>query len=285
MLLLGANVHLIGQGQTFRLPRELNEASGLATWSEDTLIWINDSGDGPNIYLTNEEGKLYGAIYLDELRHKDWEDLSLDDKRRLFIGDVGNNCHCRRDLGIYIFDPRTADLDSIEFSFANQRDYPSRGKDRLFDLEAFFYYGDSLYLFTKGDLREKNFRTYLYVLPAKAGSYTVWPRDSLELGNRVVTGAAIRSDGKEAMLLAYRFGQGLGLFFLTKAEVWIFSEFEGDKFLRGKIRKLKLKPRWRPTQFEAIDYGKKDEIYVGSEALPFFKQRMKKIGTGKPGSD
>ena len=41
----------------FQLPMEINEVSGLYRASTDSLWWHNDSGDGPNIFLTNGKGE------------------------------------------------------------------------------------------------------------------------------------------------------------------------------------------------------------------------------------
>ena len=65
-----------------------------------TLIGHNDSGDDPILYEFNMEGDLLRRLYIDEAKHKDWEDITSDGDH-IYIGDFGNNAGSRERLVIY----------------------------------------------------------------------------------------------------------------------------------------------------------------------------------------
>ncbi|RMF01465.1 MAG: hypothetical protein D6772_04775, partial [Bacteroidetes bacterium] len=152
----------------FKLPWELREVSGLYIQHADSLWWHNDSGDAPNIYLTNGHGKLQQTITL-PTRAIDWEDMTADTEGRIYLGDVGDNRRQRDQLTIYRYDPSLTLVDSIRFRYPHGQHY---------DVEAMAWYQDSLHLFTKSRIRRGNLPTYHFVVPAQAGSYTAELRDS-----------------------------------------------------------------------------------------------------------
>jgi hypothetical protein len=256
--------------QQVHLPPQLKEASGLLFMAKDSLLWINDSGNPSELYLTDSIGKL-GSTYKLPLRNRDWEDLADDPMGNIYIGDFGNNCHCRKDLRIYILS-RAGSIDSILFSYPEQI-FPTKGKQRAYNAEAFYWRNDSLHIFTKGDIREKNFFTYHYVLPAKAGNYFPRLKETILLKNRVATAAAVSPSGEKMALLTYRYGLFLGIFPYSKADIFLFNE--GTDFSSQTARRIKIKPRIRPSQYEAIDFVDENKLMVGSEKTPFFKQQFR----------
>jgi hypothetical protein len=262
----------------FRLPKELPEASGLHIAAPDSLWWLNDSGNAPLLYCTDGNGNLRRELKVGEAANRDWEDLAADDTGHLYIGDFGNNDNQRQDLCIYIFQPGTGALDSIQFRYPDQAAFPPEEReDWTFDMEGFFYHQDSLHLFSKDKTREHSFITKHYVLPAKAGSYTAELRRSLQLPKRVVTGAAISADGKTVALLSYRFKLWLGFIPLTPADVFLFRNFPGNDFLAGQMEQLPAARCLWPTQFEAIDFAGPDSLYIASERTPLYRQKAKRL--------
>lgn len=266
-----------GQQRRFRLPAELREASGLYVAGPDSLWWLNDGGHGPFLWLTDGGGQLRSKVPVPGARNLDWEDLTADDRGRLYLGDFGNNLNRREDLRIYRFDPAGGRLDSILFRYPDQHDFPPAAAHANFDLEAFFWYQDSLHLFSKNRLRQGNDYTKHYVLPARPGVYVAGLRDSIYLKNRVVTGAAISPDGQTIALLTYWFKPFLGFIPLSQTSLFILEDFPSDDFLAGTLKKQKVPHFLKPRQFEAVDFLHPHEVLIGSERTILFRQLARKI--------
>ena len=89
--------------KTIVLPKTINETSGLEFYNKN-FITHNDSGDGPSLYVFNENGDLIKAMDLNkdsnfEIENNDWEDITSDDEY-LFVADTGNNFGNRGNLNI-----------------------------------------------------------------------------------------------------------------------------------------------------------------------------------------
>lgn len=262
----------------FTLPAGIPEVSGLYIDTRDTVFWWhNDSGHGPLLYQTDARGQLLDTVRL-PVPSKDWEDITAAPDGRIFIGDFGNNCHCRDDLRIYLYNRHSGQVDSILFRYP---DFPGQQPplpQRNFDMEGFFFFQDSLHLFAKGALRGKNYTTKHYVLPASPGQYLAELRDTLVLPRRVVTAAAISPDGQQVALLAYRFRFILKVFPSSAANVFVLSDYPGTHFLRGEVRKVRFWPYLIPTQYEALDYWDEHTVYIASERTPLRKAHARRLG-------
>lgn len=183
-----------------RIVKDVKESSGLAQAS-DTTFWTHPDG-GPEsvLHLIDIKGNLLQTINL-TLPNRDWEDLAQDDAGNLFIGDFGNNVNTRRDLAVYKLEKAAMQVtDTISFSYADQSEFPPSYTQRHYDLEAFFYHSDSLYLFTKS--RAYKGITKLYSLPASPGNYKVEPKEQLRVKSPI-TAAAISPDQQDYTLLGY----------------------------------------------------------------------------------
>ncbi|HMQ50351.1 MAG TPA: hypothetical protein PKA00_23185 [Saprospiraceae bacterium] len=277
LLLLFINVAL-AQKKKIRLPEELKEVSGLYVAGTDSLWWLNDSGNAPALYLTESRGAIKRFTLLGQpgVKNRDWEDLTHDDEGNIYIGDFGNNANRRQDLCIYKWMPG-GQLDSITFRYPDQTAFPPAHDKANFDMEGFFWYRDSLHLFSKSRLGNNNYTTRHYVLPDQAGDYTAQLKDSLYLKKRVVTGAAISRDGKTVVLLAYRFKKLLGFIPLTPASVFVFQN-AGDTFaLSENYQKIRVPKCLLPTQYEAIDFADEQQVWVATERTILLKQKARKI--------
>lgn len=260
----------------YKLPKELTEVSGLFQAGPDSLWWHNDGGHGAELFLTNSRGELLWKGTVPGTLNRDWEDLTADDRGNIYIGDFGNNLNRRRDLAIYIYNPATGSLDSILYRYPDQRDFPPQPRNQNFDMEAFFWFQDSLHLFSKNHLRQGNYYTKHYSLPARPGAYEAVLRDSLYLKKRVVTAAAISPDGQSVALLAYWFKPFLGFIPITPADIFILTNFSGTDFLDGEVRRRKgVRCLW-PTQFEALDYIDPTSVWIASERTILYRQKMKR---------
>lgn len=261
----------------FRLPDVLQEVSGLAITGTEKFWWLNDNDHPPTLYRTDGRGRLVDSIYLQGALNRDWEDLSTDNKGYFYIGDTGNNCNCRRDLRIYRYLPDSGELDSILFRLPDQGQFPPEQPWRNFDLEAFFWWNDSLHLFSKNTLKGGNFYTKHYVLPDSPGNHVAELRDSLFLKKRVVTAAAISDDGQTVALLAYHFRLFLGFIPSSKANVFFLEDYPAGHFLQGKVRRKGIPPYFIATQWESVDFMNPDAVYVASERTLFIRPKARRI--------
>ena len=209
------------------LPRSLNEASGLEKTSHSDLLWmINDGGNKPVLYGLDTLGTIKKHIKI-KAKNRDWEDLAADDTGNIYIGDFGNNSNDSKNLSILIINNK--DLDTakaitpkkISFTYPEQKKFPPKKKKRHFDCESFFYFNDSLYLFTKSRSSSDKGRTNLYQVPAKPGKYEAKYISSFSTCDDSgcwVTSADI-NDKKDQIVL------------LTEHSAFIFSDFKENDFL------------------------------------------------------
>jgi hypothetical protein len=83
------------------------EISGLAfSRRHPDLLWThNDSGDLPQIYALDTDGKLRATVRLRGVRNIDFEDIAafeLDGRAYLLVADVGDNGGVRRELQLHV---------------------------------------------------------------------------------------------------------------------------------------------------------------------------------------
>jgi len=250
---------------TLQSPR-VKESSGVAlSRAHLGVLWThNDSGDGAYLYATDLTGADRGFVRIDGARAVDWEDIALGPcpARRgtcLYIADTGDNERRRKSVVIYAVtepDPpgkgrgpvRSASAALLRLRYAGGPD----------DVEAMYVSprDRALYLVSKG----RSGVVQLYRVPRTAwGGDTTITVSALEqlpiapfapLG-RLVTGAAIRSDGR---LVAIR----------TYTEIYTFVPGAGGR----------LKPSGRPVcnvtglelQGEAIDFLDDSTFVLTGEA-------------------
>ncbi|SHK38460.1 hypothetical protein [Hymenobacter psychrotolerans] len=180
----------------------VGESSGFALADKYGSLWTHgDGGSAAALFKVTPEGDLLQTLNLNPLVNIDWEDLARDPEGRIYIGDFGNNQNKRRNLCIYrLSGSDLRQVDTIRFSYPDQRRFPPRKTARNFDCEAFFYRQDSLYLFTKNRGNSKYVK--MYALPARPGRHVATLLDSIRV-NTWVTSADISPDGLTVALLGY----------------------------------------------------------------------------------
>lgn len=183
--------------QIAQLPKEIDESSGLALAPNQTLWTHNDSGGEPTLFRIDTQGQLIETRTL-PVPNRDWEEISSGPGGTLFVGDVGNNLQVRKDLVIWRLDSAQAPQ-GIFISYADQQSFP--GTDPNFDCEAFFWYRNSLYLFSK-DRARNNTKTKLYQTADRPGTYVLEPQAAFELDAQV-TAADVSPNGQHFALLTY----------------------------------------------------------------------------------
>ncbi len=240
-------------------PSSLDENSGLAYYRSDHFWVIEDSGSKDHIYAVNFNGKIVKDFEVKNAKNEDWEDLTTDRSGNLYIGDFGNNQNYRKDLVIYkLPNPEMEkggkiDAEKIKLKYPEQKKFPPKKSELLFDAEAFFHWGDSLYIITKNRTRPYNGKTLVYKVPDVKGEYTaslvaefITCQDPDICS---ITSASISPDGKKIALLGY------GL-------LWIITDFSFDDFSKGSIKKIDLDLR---TQLEAVCFKNDSTLLLSDE--------------------
>jgi len=243
-----------------KISSELKEVSGMEVIPNSDNIWmINDSGNDPKLFVTNNEGKIFKTLYI-EGKNTDWEDLTKDDEGNLYIGDFGNNMNDRKNQKIYklsasdLATKKSIDPVKIEFSFPNQKKFPPKKKSRFFDVESFIYHDGFLYLFTKSRVKGKYGITDLYKIPAEKGKHKarlVRPFHTCDEPECWVTSAAMSPDGKRLVLL-------------THNAIWEFKNFKGSNFFNSTTKKYDL---GHTSQKESICFKDNNTVYISDEEV------------------
>lgn len=177
----------------FKLLKEIIEVFGVYFVGVDSFWWFNDSGNVLELYWIDGGGVLLEVYVVFGSFNWDWEDFIVLLDGCIFIGDFGNNGNWWQDLCIYIL-LRDGQLDSIWFVYLDQEVFFLFKVEWQFDMEGFFYYQDSLYLFFK-DKFEQSFIIKYYSLFVKFGIYMVQFWGQLELFKCIVIVVVISEDG------------------------------------------------------------------------------------------
>ena len=241
------------------LPKELDEASGAEITAKSDYIWmLNDGGNSSKLYGVSANGKIKEELKIDA-KNNDWEDLTSDEEGNLYIGDFGNNDSKRKNLAILkvkkkaLNDKGKIDIDRISFSYPNQKKFPPKNKNLYFDCEAFFYFNNHFYLFTKSRVDNDYGKTSLYKVPAKKGKHEAELISTFNTCSGMdcwVTSADISADGKTVVLL-------------TPKSVWAFTNFKGDDFLNGTSTEIPFSGRY--SQKESVCFKDNNTLYISDE--------------------
>jgi hypothetical protein len=240
------------------LSKSLEEVSGTEVVSNSKLIWmLNDRGNKSKIYGVSKKGKIVKVIKVNA-KNNDWEDLTSDEKGNLYIGDFGNNESRRKNLAILkvnakdLLSSKKVEVEKIRFYYPNQTNFPSKRKQLFFDAESFFYHKNSFYIFTKSRVKSKFGKTALYKIPATKGNHKaefISDFNSCDEMNCWITSADISNDGKKVALL-------------SPSSVLIFSDYNKDDFLSGKLTKM---PFNYNSQKEGITFKDNNTILITDE--------------------
>lgn len=254
------------------LPPELEENSGIIATGTNRLWLHNDGGNPPLLYLLDTTGQIQRRFYIQNAQNKDWEDIAYDRQRgHFYLGDFGNNDNNRRDLHILkIANPEQSASDTIpaeiiRFRYPQQTAFPPDRSELQYDAEAFMYYEDYLYIFTKCRTKPYSSITRLYQVPCTAGEHEAVLLDSFDTRQASwyssVTGADCSPDGSKVALV-------------SGGKIWIFSQFEGNQFFKGQVKALST-PGF--TQKEAIAFINETDLYVSDERSILGQARLYRL--------
>jgi len=179
-----------------KLSNELNEISGIAMIGDSVYAVINDSGNEPKIYFLNQVGEIIHSTKITGATNVDWEEIVYQDSI-LYIADIGNNNSNRKDLCIYKVDIRNGwkhdnlASEKIEFSYAEQVDFPPKAGSVKFDSEAMYFSNGQLHLIAKSIEEPWVGTSRIYPVPIVNGRYQIQSNYSIFIPNKHWTEGAI----------------------------------------------------------------------------------------------
>jgi len=260
------------------LPHDLHEVSGVCSLPDGRLLWLNDGGNKPYLYITDLQGKLDSVIKL-PLRNRDWEEMTSDDDGNLYIGDFGNNANDRRDLIIYKLDPTYRVIDSILFNYEDQTLFPPPIVERRFDMEAMIWSDHRLHLFSKNKMGSNGISTH-YMLSDTGRRQTAVKVEELELAPYIVSGAARKPGTNEVILLTYTYHFRLQFLPDSQTRLYRFQLDSATQRLLPQQSPYKVLPTWlASSQYEAIAWSGPEHLVIAAEGgkkrRPFFRIESK----------
>ena len=256
-----------------RIPRECQEVSGIVAQGE--VLWaINDGGNQSVLYKINPKN---GAILQRDtlpIPNVDWEEIQQDKSGNLWIGDIGNNSSKRRRLLFYRYQVETGRIDSLEFTYPDQKQFPPATQvARSFDCEAFVWLNDTLHLFTKSRFAGNHFTKH-YTIAAKPGVQLATLRDSLYLPKRAVSGAAISPDARTLVLVAYFVKIRKFWLPFTRATAYFVTDYPENNFFSGKIKAKRLPKIAVARQYESVSFLNHRKWIFANEGILWQKPRL-----------
>ncbi|PCJ95506.1 MAG: hypothetical protein COA50_09935 [Flavobacteriaceae bacterium] len=241
------------------LPKSLEENSGIVSYGKSHVWIIEDGGNPDEIYKVGFNGKILKDFKVENAKNQDWEDLTKDKEGNIYIGDFGNNFNDRENLVIYkLPNPekekgKKIHAEKIKFNYPEQKKFPPKNTELLYDAEAFFHHNDSLYIITKNRTRPFDGRTMVYKVPATKGNHNAKLVGSfitcLDYKSCQVTSADISPDGKKIAVLGY-------------GKLWVFTDFSMVDFTKGAMKTIDLETT---TQLESVCFKNNTTLLLSDE--------------------
>ncbi|CAM4113877.1 hypothetical protein ZORO111903_01635 [Zobellia roscoffensis] len=242
-----------------KLPKSLEENSGIAAYNDNSAWFIEDSGNDDIITKVDYRGEVLKELKVKNGKNKDWEDLTEDKKGNLYIGDFGNNNSSRKNLVIYKLpnpeyeggDHITAE--QITFRYPEQKKFPPKKNERLYDAEAFFHYNNYLYIFTKNRADPFTGESLVYRVPDTKGDYEaeflgkITPCNDWDTCR--ITSADISPDGKTVALL-------------STGKIWTISNVDLEDLPNSTLEEIDLLVR---SQLESITFIDNTTLLLSDE--------------------
>ncbi|SEH76150.1 hypothetical protein SAMN02927937_01274 [Paenimyroides aquimaris] len=164
--------------ETFALDKTHKEVSGMVFHEPTDKLWmLQDKGNPAELYAYTTKGTFVQTLKIINQENTDWEDLSQDKNGNLYIGNFGNNDNKRQDLRILKIDGTKLNESVTEvsqittFTYEDQKDFPPKKSNLLYDCEAFVTTANYFYLFTKNRSKGFDGTFYVYKIPNRQGSF------------------------------------------------------------------------------------------------------------------
>jgi hypothetical protein len=237
------------------LDKKLNEISGLTFINDSIMVGHNDSGDGSKLYFMNVNGELKHECLVSNAKNIDWEDITYDGAKYLYIADFGNNDNNRKDLVIYKVEAEKAlkniqvEAKVITFNYVEQKTFPPSNDSLFYDAEGLAYFNDELYIFTKCRTKPYTGISFCYKVPTKEGNYNLTKSFEVTLGKD-----GWWKDSNTALEVHN------GVFYVLTYNRLITMRLTEKGF--EQINEYLMEPI---SQFEAVAINSKGDIYLADE--------------------
>ncbi|MEC4112631.1 esterase-like activity of phytase family protein [Myroides pelagicus] len=257
------------------LPNQLKEVSGLHYNPSNSTFWtLQDSGNKNELYQLDTLGNIVHTLKITKEKNIDWEELTADRIGNLYIGDFGNNKNQRKDLRILkinkedLTNQKATPAAIITFEYPEQTAFPPKDTELLYDAEAFFFYNDDFYIFTKNRSKAFDGTSLVYKVPNIPGHHKAEHVQTFKGCNIykqcAITGAAISPDENTFVLLSH-------------SKIWIVDGFNPNAIMDGKITERKLH---HVSQKESITFKDNNTLYLADEVKDKKGGKIYKVDLG-----
>lgn len=238
----------------------IKEASGLACSRQTPqAFWThNDSGDGPNIYHINIEGKTLMSGAIEGANARDWEDIAsfkIKNQTYLLIADVGDNPSQRKEYQLYIIEePQFDSTKKINSPYKLEKTISFQYEDGAHNCESIGVdvTAAKIYLVSKQGGTECKVYELPLILETNKEIETAKAIAVLNIPTNVAMD--ISPDGQRAVILTHN------------NEAYEYTRLEGESWAEGFAREPRILKMPRMKQGEAICYGQDGyTIYLVSE--------------------
>ena len=254
--------------KSYPLNQKLKEISGLECVGDSILLAHNDGGNDPILFVLDMKGSILKECRIYNAKNTDWEDITIDNSRNIYVGDIGNNENKRkkvRILKISLDSVLTVDSVSAEifpFTYPEQTSYPAPANSRYFDAESLVFMDDSLWIFTKCRAIPFDGKSLVYTIPIKDLENGRW-----RLVQYIIPGT--KSWTKDSFTAATSY-KDYFLCITYNRLIWYLKN--NNEFKVSKKRRFN-----RYNQRESIAVTSTGIVYVGNENHWLFgKQRLTK---------
>ena len=188
--------------------KSLKEVSGLAASRNNPgLLWAhNDSGNGPDIFLIDQNLNVRRHYILGGVRNRDWEDIVVgpgpdSTKNYVYVGEIGDNDAVYPLKYIYRFEEPVLDSAQNPVVISNVETITFRLPDEQKDTEAFFIdpKTQDLIVISK---REDPVNVYQIEFPYST-SDTIIAKKKMMLPLTQIVAASFSPDGVELLMKNY----------------------------------------------------------------------------------
>jgi len=174
----------------------LTESSGLAASRRySDVLWTHNDGGGKKqvLYAMTRNGQPLAEFRVAGALLEDWEDIAIDDKGHLFLGDIGNNDAKRRTLAVHQIDEPDPAKNQHGLVLVT-RTWNLHFPKGPFDCESLFVWRGYGYLISKV-FDDERADLYRFSLADSAQPQVLQPVCELKIDSPV-TGADLSADGR-----------------------------------------------------------------------------------------
>ena len=246
--------------ELFSLNKKHREVSGLVYDQSAQKLWmLQDKGNPAELLVYNVNGTFERTLKIAHEKNTDWEDLSKDVQGNLYIGNFGNNDNKRKNLRILKIDQNNLHKKEAEasqttqFYYEDQKDFPPKKGNLMYDCEAFVATDDAFYLFSKNRSKGFDGTFYVYKVPNKPGTFKAKKIATLKSCSQyktcAITGAALNKSGTEIALIAHDY-------------VFLIPFKDDYSFTQENMQIVELNHH---SQKESITYKNDKELFIADE--------------------